>query len=269
MCLAVFSWQPGADSVLQLVANRDEFRERPTSAMHWWPDNTILAGKDEVAGGSWLGANKLGHFALLTNIRPGFIGYQATRSRGDLVRNFLSYQLNNTQLNNTQLNSPQLSRTQTIEQYHQSVITEIEAYGGFNLLLGDGERLFWFSSTNPQGRWLEAGIYGLSNDSLNTPWPKTELAKQQMQAFLESGKTTLQQSEILTSTNVFADHQLPKTGVPIEWERKVSAQTITDEQYGTRCRTYLDWRNARFNITEQQIDSQANISAEASYLIEV
>ena len=68
MCLAVFSWQPGSATPLNLVANRDEFRQRPTQAMHWWPDRTLLAGKDLQAGGTWLGFNRRGYFALLTNI---------------------------------------------------------------------------------------------------------------------------------------------------------------------------------------------------------
>ena len=36
-----------------IIANRDEYHERPTTKMHWWSNNQILAGKDEEAGGTW------------------------------------------------------------------------------------------------------------------------------------------------------------------------------------------------------------------------
>jgi len=164
MCLAVFSWQPGSAVPLNLVANRDEFRQRPTQAMHWWPDRTLLAGKDLQAGGTWLGFNRRGYFALLTNIRPGFIGASSAFSRGDLVRDFLQ-------------------GCASIEAYHRAILPRLNDYGGFNLVLGDARRLFYFSSIHPSGQWLAPGIHGLSNDSLNTPWPKTVLAKQQMRAW--------------------------------------------------------------------------------------
>ena len=52
-----------------VLANRDEYHDRPTSKLHWWTGNEILAGKDEFAGGTWLGFNKSGRFAALTNFK--------------------------------------------------------------------------------------------------------------------------------------------------------------------------------------------------------
>lgn len=246
MCLAVISWQPNSNRPLTVVANRDEFRERPTAPMHWWADGDILAGKDLKAGGSWLGFNQSGMFALLTNIRPGFVGHQADKSRGNLVRRFLL-------------------ENQTIEQFHQSVMFDIELYGGFNLILGDMERLFWFNSSLPEGQWLQAGTYGLSNDSLDTPWPKTTLAKQQMTEYLQTPGVSLIDTDILKSDIIFEDSRLPQTGVPLEWERLISAQTITNEQYGTRSRTYIESENGFLSITEQQLNEAGDETSSVAF----
>jgi uncharacterized protein with NRDE domain len=246
MCLAAIAWQPETSSPLTVVANRDEFRERPTAPMHWWADADILAGKDLQAGGTWLGFNRSGLFALLTNIRPGFVGHQAPKSRGHLIRKFLT-------------------DNQSIEQFHQSVMLDIELYGGFNLILGDMERLFWFNSSLPEGQWLKPGIYGLSNDSLNTPWPKTELARAQMKGFFSEPKVPLTESDILTSDQIAEDSRLPQTGVPLEWERLISAQIITNPQYGTRCRTYIESHNGLFRITEQQLAEGGEITSSCDF----
>ena len=247
MCLAVFSWQPGSAVPLRLVANRDEFRQRPTQAMHLWPDQDLLAGKDLQAGGTWLGFNRRGAFALLTNIRPGFIGLSSALSRGDLVRKFLQ-------------------GSDSIEAYHRGIQARLNDYGGFNLVLGDGQRLFYFSSVHPGGQWLAPGIHGLSNDSLNTPWPKTELAKQQMRAWRETSLPAVANQTILTATATADRDQLPSTGIPLDWEQTLSAQTIVGDDYGTRCRTLArQLRSGAFEVIEHQLDAQGQIIASAEF----
>ncbi|MDN3650186.1 NRDE family protein [Reinekea marina] len=241
MCLAVFSWQPQSQYPLTVVANRDEFRARPTQAMHWW-SNEILAGKDLQAGGTWLGLNRQNKFALLTNIRPGYIGMKRELSRGELVTKFLSSEC-------------------SIETFHESITPKINDYAGFNLLLCDGKRLFWFSSTNPSGRFLNPGIYGLSNDALDTPWPKLNEAKQQLHDQLPKVQNTLTAHSVLCSTEPAPKEQLPNTGVPIEWEAKLSSQCILGEEYGTRCRSHIvQDATGLTRVCEQQIDLNGNIT---------
>ncbi len=91
MCLIAFAWNPGGRQSLLVLANRDEFYERPTLAAHWWEDHPdIWAGRDLTAGGTWLGITKTGRFATITNFRePGHRDPQA-ESRGHLVANFLT-----------------------------------------------------------------------------------------------------------------------------------------------------------------------------------
>ncbi len=244
MCLAVIEWSPTSTTPLKIIANRDEFRNRPSDAMHWWFGDELLAGKDLQAGGTWLGFNRNKDFALLTNIRPGFVGVQRPRSRGQLVSEFLTGDF-------------------SIEHYHQRVIAELDSYGGFNLVLFSQQRLFWFSSHCPQGQWLTPGIHALSNDSLNTPWPKVELAKQQMKD--QSAKISTNQltgHSVLHSTAQASQQSLPSTGVPLEWEKILSAQTIIGSEYGTRCRTniVID-EHTTVRVVEEQINEHGTISS--------
>lgn len=68
---------------LVVVANRDEFLDRPARPPFRW-DEGFLAPRDEQAGGTWLGIAKAGFFVGITN---RFLGPRdATRaSRGELV----------------------------------------------------------------------------------------------------------------------------------------------------------------------------------------
>ena len=54
MCLIAFALGQHPDYPLVVAANRDEFHQRPTAAMDWWPEPNILAGRDLQAGGTWL-----------------------------------------------------------------------------------------------------------------------------------------------------------------------------------------------------------------------
>jgi len=70
MCL--IGLKISAKGSLLIAANRDEYADRPTAAMHWWSEG-ILAGKDLKAGGTWLGVTKSGRFAAVTNVRDPLI----------------------------------------------------------------------------------------------------------------------------------------------------------------------------------------------------
>ncbi|CBN76742.1 conserved unknown protein [Ectocarpus siliculosus] len=55
---------------LIVASNRDEDLGRPTAPIHFWKDagSNLLAGRDLVAGGTWLGVSRSGKFATLTNV---------------------------------------------------------------------------------------------------------------------------------------------------------------------------------------------------------
>jgi len=80
---------PGAPLVV--AANRDEFRERPAEgpALRETASGKVAAPQDLRAGGTWLGVNRHGSFAALTN-RPTVCADPTRRSRGLLVMDALA-----------------------------------------------------------------------------------------------------------------------------------------------------------------------------------
>ena len=80
MCTLVLRQRPG--ELLAVSGNRNELLSRPASGPRL--ENGVLAPRDEVAHGTWLGLNRHGLFACVTNRRGAMID-PARRSRGLLV----------------------------------------------------------------------------------------------------------------------------------------------------------------------------------------
>jgi uncharacterized protein with NRDE domain len=217
MCLVAFAWKVHPDFPLILSTNRDEFFQRPTLPLHLWEEG-YYAGKDLQAGGTWMGFHQNGKWALLTNFRDFNTKKQAKISRGKLVSDFLTSTL-----------SPEnfLDKVQGIS----------SDFDGFNLLVSDGNRLFYYSNYGEEPIELPEGIHGLSNGLLNAPWPKTELAKKQIQeSFIEPKDEPKDEQllSILKSEEKYPEELLPRTGVPREMEIDLSAQLIRiPPGYGT------------------------------------
>src|SRR5690554_5087803 len=86
MCLIAFDYRPGTAIPLRLVANRDEFHQRPAAPLAAWSDAPgIIGGRDLEAGGSWLAVHRRGRFAAVTNVRDPALEVAAEApSRGQL-----------------------------------------------------------------------------------------------------------------------------------------------------------------------------------------
>ena len=217
MCLIVLSYRIHDRYPLILAANRDEFYERPSAPVSLWEDAVgVVAGRDLQRGGTWLGIRKTGSLAMLTNYRePTPFGRNAP-SRGWLVRDFLVGE-------------------EAPESYIETVAAKKDLYNGFNMIIGDLNRLFYFSN---RGEMLELppGLYGLSNSLLDTPWPKTERAKKAIDALLARREDPLPEEifAILKDRSKPDASLLPDTGVGPEWERILSSIFIASPIYGTR-----------------------------------
>ena len=68
MCLILFSYRPDSNRPLVVAANRDEVHERASRLLCLGGRTNHPAGRDLVAGGTWLGCNREGRFAALTNL---------------------------------------------------------------------------------------------------------------------------------------------------------------------------------------------------------
>jgi hypothetical protein len=93
MCTLVLLRRPGHPWPLIVAANRDEMNTRPWQPPgRWWDDRPeVVAGLDELAGGTWLGINDTGVMAAILN-RIGTLGpAPGKRSRGELVLEALDH----------------------------------------------------------------------------------------------------------------------------------------------------------------------------------
>lgn len=222
MCLILFAWKSHPECDLILAANRDEFYERPTQPAHFWEENpNLLAGKDEIGGGTWIGMTKSGRWAALTNYRdPQNIDPKAP-TRGQLTTDFLTSDL-----------APQ--------DYLKALKKKNTPFNGYNLLVGDQNSLWYFNNVNNQTEALGPGIYGLSNGLLNVPWSKVEKGKADLSKLVEDNTFDVDTLlGILKNDQIANDDKLPQTGVPLAWERSLSPLFITTEKYGTRCSTVI------------------------------
>lgn len=249
MCILFIAVDQHPDYPLIIAANRDEFHNRATTFGHWW--NTapqILAGRDDVALGSWMGISRSGRLSALTNIRNPSKQRDDAKSRGELVVNYLTAAVND-------------------QQYQQQLSASRENYNGYNLLFGDWRNLQVYNNHLNQFVQLKPGVHGLSNASLNSPWPKTMKGMQALSEYCQHN-TAIQTGDlfqILRDDVKAADEFLPNTGVPYHWEKLISSTFIVTPEYGTRTSTILlinnnaevCWQERNFDSTGTIVDEQS------------
>jgi uncharacterized protein with NRDE domain len=236
LCLIVFAHEAHPDHRLIVAANRDEFYDRPTRPLAYWNDSPqLLAGRDEKAGGTWLAVAGGGRMAAITNYRdPARLRADAP-SRGDLVSDFVAG------------NSSSWG-------YMTRIRPHARRYNGFNLIVYDGRNLVYYANRQDEITPIGPGIYGLSNHLLDTPWPKLQRAKALLTPLM-SGQTPLDHQAIfrvLGDRLQPDDHQLPDTGMGIEWERILAPIFISSPTYGTRSSSLVCiGRDGRITFSER------------------
>jgi uncharacterized protein with NRDE domain len=239
MCLIVFAWQVIPGMPLIVAANRDEFDARPAAPAQGWEDfPQVYAGRDLRGGGTWMGINADGRFAALTNIRGADERRTDVKSRGALVADYLA-------------------GSRSPEDYLLQLQTQTNDFNGYNLLFGDRQQLRWFSNRaahDPRnGQPIHAGIYGVSNASLDSPWPKVVRTKAEFASLLCQCASDDAFFEMLTDTRRATDCRLPKTGIPIDLERALSAVCIDTPGYGTRVSTIVKLDDANRAVLLERV----------------
>ncbi|MBI5910491.1 MAG: NRDE family protein [Betaproteobacteria bacterium] len=221
MCLILIAHGAHSDFPLVIAANRDEYYQRPTARAAFWQDHPhILAGRDLECMGTWLGVTRAGRFAALTNFRDARERKTDAPSRGQLVSDFLA-------------------SDREPREYLGDVAIEAPRYNGFNLLAGDIDRVFYFSSRTGSVQQMSPGIHGLSNHLLDTPWPKVERGKQRLQAALAGEFDAEALLNLLHDGEPAPENELPDTGIGLELELVLSPALIVSPQYGTRSSTVV------------------------------
>jgi uncharacterized protein with NRDE domain len=221
MCLILVAWRSHPDFPLVVAANRDEFFARRTASADYWPDHSqVLAGRDLEGGGTWLGITRGGRLAALTNYRDPAAQRKDAPSRGRLVADFLA-------------------GDESIDACLDRIAPQAGSYNGFNLLLGDNQRLAWFSNVSNERRELPPGIYGVSNHLLDTAWPKVGAGRTALAGALKALPDDTALFELLRDDSVHPDDALPRTGVSLDWERLLSSAFVRAPGYGTRSSTVV------------------------------
>jgi uncharacterized protein with NRDE domain len=251
VCLLVLAWNAHPRYRLVVAANRDEYHDRPSAPLGPWPSPAeILAGRDLRAGGTWLGIDWWRRFGIVTNFRDLMAAPAQAPSRGSLIPRYLA-------------------GAAAPGEYLTALEPEAAAYGGFNLLLADGESL-WYATNRgtPFARALSPGIHGLSNEQLDTPWPKLLRVRRGFEAWLLGGGS-VDDGELfalLADRTQASEENLPSTGVSPEWERTLSSPFVLNPRYGTRCSTLvaLEHAGACF-LAERRFDPGGAPSGETEY----
>ena len=224
MCIILFGVNEHERYKLVVAANRDEYYGRPSEAAHFWLKNSnILAGRDLLEGGTWLGVNLSGRFAAVTNYPHPNYPYIDCKSRGELVCRYLD-------------------QTESTSQFANYLASSRYDYNGYSLLFGSYAegKVHYFSNRCEQKQTIAMGIHGLSNYLLDYHWVRVEEGKSKL-ATLLSDQREVHMDDIF---KILGDR------VPFEstYDSIVKFETtkpadlpifFQTEVYGTRCSTVV------------------------------
>lgn len=148
MCVVALALDTHPQWRIILAGNRDEFHARPSAPLSRWDgaDSHILAGRDLVSGGTWLGVSETGRLAVVTNIRTGAMPDPDKRSRGDLVAGYL--------------------RGEAVP-----ALSTLNLYNAFSLMtIGPEGATLCANRPSPLYTPVPSGIHGLSNGLPDEEW---------------------------------------------------------------------------------------------------
>jgi uncharacterized protein with NRDE domain len=252
MCLLVLAWKVHPRYRLVVAANRDEYHERPAAPLAKWPaPNEILAGRDLRAGGTWLGVDRQRRFGVVTNFRDLQGPRPNAPSRGQLIPDYLG-------------------APGTPGEFLTTLGPSAATYSGFNLLLANHDSLWYASNRHERfARPLAPGVYGLSNEFLDSPWPKLRRVRRRFEKW-SAEPDEASAAELFSILNDRAsateEEGLPQTGLSPEWERVLSSPFVVHPSYGTRCSSILLLEaSGALYLAERRFDAQGAAAGETEF----
>ena len=159
MCVVSVAWNTHPHWQLIIAGNRDEFHARDALPLGLWADEpSIIAGRDMLSQGTWMGVSNKGRFGVVTNIRNPEGPDPQKASRGALVTDWLA----------------------------RGVLpSALDMFNPFNLLIGDQRGVQYLTNRPSDDHMtLEDGIHGLSNAIKGESWPRKERLNRALQTWL-------------------------------------------------------------------------------------
>ncbi|KAJ1645342.1 hypothetical protein LPJ64_003045 [Coemansia asiatica] len=198
MCIAFLATENSSNTAgydLVVAFNRDEYFSRPTQGFHIWQDNPSIYAPQDLQPpnpsyrGSWIGINKQGRMAFLTNFREATFHHDSMISRGALIRDFLM-EAPKTPANGYLVKGPRYAR-----EYAQMIYNERHRYDGFSLVLVDMKarpvEIYYVTNrgyVDNKGIVKAIGqgksVVGISNSVVDEPWPKVIRGKREFERIL-------------------------------------------------------------------------------------
>ncbi|MCY3884527.1 MAG: NRDE family protein [Gammaproteobacteria bacterium] len=233
MCIILLAYRTDKNYPLIVAANRDEFFDRPTVKAQYWSDyQNVFAGRDEEQGGTWLGVTQNGRFAAVTNWTERTESSVKFRSRGHVVRDFLTSNIGSDEFTND---------------------LDGHLYRGFNLVLFDGCDLIYWSNRSDEKKVLESGFYGVTNTSLDNDWTKTRVGVSMI-------AQVTNRHDVDSLIHMLRRHSSIGNSRPVNQELAESHQSpcfVFGETYGTRASTAVVFDDKRIYFKEQQYGPRA------------
>jgi uncharacterized protein with NRDE domain len=126
MCTFIILYRPEHSWPILIAANRDEMLDRPwlPPGRHWPNQPNVIAGLDQLGGGSWFGLNNSGLASGVMNRRNTLGPVPGKRTRGELVLHSLDYSD---------------AKTAAAAMAHANPT----AYRAFNLIIADSQGAYW------------------------------------------------------------------------------------------------------------------------------
>lgn len=246
MCIMAMAWHAHPRWRLILIGNRDEYHARPATPLARWADRPgVIAGRDQQSGGTWLGVSEAGRVAIVTNLR-GYGGPQPDRaSRGALVTDVVAGD----------------------GRYGDAGAAALGDFNPFNLILVDRDQAHFLTNRPAPFRTaLTPGLYGLSNGTLDAPWPKTLALKADLLDWLIADAVQPATLFDALGRDSLSDAGIaPATPSDAPDEAAASPIFIRHAVYGTRCSTIVAIDEAGNGvIAERRFDSSAKPAGETT-----
>ncbi|WP_420145663.1 NRDE family protein [Sphingobium sp.] len=245
MCIMAMAWAAHPRWRLILIGNRDEYHARPAAPLARWTDHPgLIAGRDLQSGGTWVGVSDHRRAAIVTNLRGYGPPDPQRASRGTLMTDLLAGQGG----------------------YADVQQAQYADFNPFNLILIDRDRAdFLTNRPDPMRIALTPGLYGLSNGTLDAPWPKTLALKAALLGWLTQGA-----DDPADLFEALAQRTLPNAGMPPATpsdapdEAAASPIFIRNPIYGTRCSTIIAIaQDGAGLIMERRFGPQGEVTGES------